>query len=167
VDQLAGIVGAEVAWAVALAAGDAGRTAEAAAAADTGYTVTTRYYDAAHTRFAVTDVHVNALLLAGQIGTAQDTAAHLLKQAADLPGGAQLLSRGVSGRTALAAGRLDTACALLDQVVDVLFSSEISGGFYGFGYRYQHPRTIALAMRGLSDQAAAALATLREEQFPS
>jgi DNA-binding CsgD family transcriptional regulator len=52
-------------------------------------------------------------------------------------------------------------------VVEVLFSADTSGGFYGFGYRYQHPRTIALAMRGSTNDATAALATLDEQRFPS
>jgi DNA-binding CsgD family transcriptional regulator len=167
VEQLPPIVGAEVAWATTLAFGVAGRTADAVAAANAGYAVTSRYYEAAYMQFAVADVHLTALLLSGRVREAGDTAYRAYAQAAELPGGAQLLGRGLAGRAALAAGRLDTACGLLEPVVEVLFSADTSGGFYGFGYRYQHPRTIALAMRGSTNDATAALATLDEQRFPS
>ena len=167
VEQLPPIVGAEVAWATTLAFGVAGRTADAVAAANAGYAVTSRYYEAAYMQFAVADIHLTALLLSGRVREAGDTADRAYAQAAELPGGAQLLGRGLAGRAALAAGRLDTACGLLEPVVEVLFSADTSGGFYGFGYRYQHPRTIALAMRGSTNDATAALATLDEQRFPS
>lgn len=115
VDELPGIIGAETAWALTLAAGEAGRTAEAVAAADTGYRLTARFSDAAYARFTLTDAHVTALILAGRIAAAVDTA----------------------------------------------------GGFYGFGYRYQHPYATALAVLGHTAAAATALATLDEREFPS
>src|SRR5690606_14940223 len=145
VDELPGIIGAETAWALTLAAGEAGRTAEAVAAADTGYRLTARFSDAAYTRFTLTDAHVTALILAGRIAAAVDTATVLDRQVGDLPGGTALLARGVAGRAALAAGRLDDAVAWLRDVVSVLFSADTAGGFYGFGYRYQHPYATALA----------------------
>jgi hypothetical protein len=43
------VVGAEIAWALAQIAADAGRTADAVAAADAGHTVATRSLDAPHT----------------------------------------------------------------------------------------------------------------------
>jgi DNA-binding CsgD family transcriptional regulator len=167
VEQLPGIVGAEAAWAITLACGDAGSTSDALAAADAGYAVTSRHFEAAQMGFTVADAHLSALLLSGRVEEARTTAERLCEQADDLPGGAQLLGRGLAGRAALAGGRLDTACSLLDPVIEVLFSAETSGGFYGFGYRYQHPRTIALAMLGLTRNAAAALAALDEQDFPS
>jgi hypothetical protein len=63
VEQLPPIVGAEVAWATTLAFGVAGRTADAVAAANAGYAVTSRYYEAAYMQFAVADVRLTALLL--------------------------------------------------------------------------------------------------------
>src|SRR5690606_17300944 len=115
VDALPGTTGAETAWALTLGAGEAGRTAEAVAAADTGYRLTARFSDAAYTRFTLTDAHVTALILAGRIAASADTA----------------------------------------------------GGFYGFGYRYQHPYATALAVLGHTAAAATALATLDEREFPS
>jgi len=166
-DELPGIVGAEVPWAIGQAAGEMGRAAEAAAVADAGYAITSRFLDAAQMRFAIGDSHVNALLLSGQIEPARDTAQRLCDQSADMPGGVELISRGVAGRAALAAGRLDTACLLLQPVVEVLFGSGQTGGFYAFGYRFKIPFTIALAVRGSTDDAAAAYATLGHQRFPS
>ena len=65
-DDLPAVVGAEIAWALAAIAADAGRTTEAVAVADAGYTVATRSFDAPHMRFNIADAHVSALLwLAG------------------------------------------------------------------------------------------------------
>ena len=90
--------------------------------------------------------------------------AELLRQhAADYPS-PQLLMPLVSGRAALGAGRLDTACALLGPVVEVLTASDET---IGLQYRYQLPRTIALAMRGSTDEAAAALAALEKRRHPN
>ena len=57
-------------------------------------------------RFNIADAHVSALLLAGRIADALDVAERVRRQAADLPGAAQLLGAAVAGRAALGAGRL-------------------------------------------------------------
>jgi DNA-binding CsgD family transcriptional regulator len=88
----------------------------------------------------------------------------LRRHAADLPGAAQLLSSALAGRAALGAGRLDTACALLEPAVELIFAV---GDTNGFGYQYHLPRTIALAMRGSAVEATAALAALAEHRYPS
>ena len=163
VDELPHIVGAPTAWAIAVASGDAGRTTDAIAAADAGYTIAPHSFRA-HMRFANADAHVGALLLAGRISEAVGVAERLREQAADLPGPAQLLSTAVAGRALLGAGRLDTASSLLQSVVDGLSAS---GEDTGWGYRFQIPRTIALAVRGLTDDVAAALATLEKRRHPS
>ena len=163
-DRLPGLAGAEAAWGIALAAGDAGRTSEAVAAADAGCTIAARSLEAAHMRFTITDIQVGALLESGQIGQALEVAERLRREAADLPGSAQLMSTAVAGRAALGAGRLQTACSLLERVVE-LFSA--AGDTIGLGYRYQHWHAITLAMLGESDEAAAALAALHERPHPS
>ena len=66
-DELPDVVGAETAWALTAHAADAGRTTEAVAAADAGYTVATRSFDAPQMRFNIADAHVSALLLSGRI----------------------------------------------------------------------------------------------------
>ncbi len=162
-NRLSDLVGAVTAWATAIASADAGRTTEAVGAADHGYALARRSFDAAYMRFVIADGHVGALLLSGQVAEARCVAEQLRQQAVDLPGPTQLISTAVAGRAALGAGRLDAACSLLDPVVELLSAS---GETNGFGYRYQLPRTIALAMRGSTDEAAAALATLEMQRHP-
>jgi DNA-binding CsgD family transcriptional regulator len=163
-DRLPALAGAAAAWAIVVASGDVGRTAEATAAADAGYTVAARSFDAAYMRFPIADAHIGALVLSGRIGEASLAAERLRQQAADLPGAAQLFSNGVSGRAALGAGRLDRACALLAPVVELLSAS---GEANGVAYFYQIQHTIALAVRGLGVEAAAALAALEKLRHPS
>jgi len=163
-DQLPALAGAASAWAIVVASGDAGRITEAIAAAEAGYTVATCSFDAAYMRFPIADVHIGALVLSGWVTEASVAAEQLRKQAADLPGAAQLFSNGISGRAALAAGRLDSACSLLAPVVELLSAS---GEANGVAYFYLLQHTIALAMRGQRDEAAAAVATLEKLRHPS
>ena len=90
-----------------------------------------------------------------RLGEALEVAERLRQQAADLPGAAQLLGAAVAGRAALGAGHLDTACVLLERAAGGLSAS---GDAIGWGYRYHIPRATALAMRGSTGEAAAALA---------
>jgi DNA-binding CsgD family transcriptional regulator len=162
-DDLPEIVGAEIAGVLAVISADAGRTTEAVAVADAGYTVATRSLDAPQMRFNIADAHVSALLLAGRIMEANHVAERVRRQAADLPGAAQLLGPAVAGRAALGAGRLDTACVLLEQAAVALSAS---GYEMGWGFRYHVPRTTALAMRGSVDEAATGLAALELVRRP-
>ena len=162
-DDLPEVVGAEIASVFAVISGDAGRTTEAVAVADAGYTVATRSLDAPQMRFNIADAHVSALLLAGRVSDALDVAERVREQAADLPGAAQLLGPAVAGRAALGAGGLDTACVLLEQAAIALSAS---GYAMGWGFRYHVPRTTALAMRGSVDEAAAGLAALELVRRP-
>jgi DNA-binding CsgD family transcriptional regulator len=155
-DDLPPVVGAEIAWALTAIAADAGRTTEAVATAVAGYTVATRSFDAPHMRFNIADAHVSALLLAGRIADALDVAERVRRQAADLPGAAQLLGAAVGGQAALGAGGLDTACVLLEQAAKGLSASHA----IGWGFRYRIPLTTALAVRGSTFEAAAALGAL-------
>jgi DNA-binding CsgD family transcriptional regulator len=162
-DDLPAVVDAEIAWALAVISADAGRTAEAVAVAETGYTVGKRSFDAPQMRSNIADAHVGALLLSGRVGDAVDLAERLRQQAADLPGAAQLLGAAIAGRAALGAGHLHTACLLLQHAADAL--SDL-GYAIGWGYRYHVPRTTALAMRGSTAEAAAALEALDKLQRP-
>ena len=155
-DDLPSVVGAEIAWALTAIAADAGRAGEAVAFAEAGYTVATRSFDAPHMRFNIADAHISALLLAGRIADAVDLAERVRRQAADLPGAAQLLGAAVAGRAALGAGHLHAAGVLLEQAAVGLSITHATG----WGYRYHVPRATALAMRGSTDDAAAALAAL-------
>ncbi len=156
-DDLPAVVGAEIAWALTAISADAGRTSHAVAVAEAGYTAATRSFDAPHMRFNIADAEVSALLLSGRISDALDVAERVRRQAADLPGAAQLLGAAVAGRAALGAGHLSTACFLLEQAAAGLSAS---GHAIGWGHRYNVPRTTALAMRGSVREAAVALAAL-------
>jgi DNA-binding CsgD family transcriptional regulator len=162
-EDLPAVVDAEIAWTLAAISADAGRTTEAVAVADAGYTVATRSFDAPQMRFNIADAHVSALLLSGLVRDAVDVAERGRQQAADLPGAAHLLGAAVAGRAALGAGRLDTACLLLEHAAIALSDS---GYDIGWGYRYHVPLSIALAIRGSLREAAAALATLDKLKRP-
>ena len=155
-EALPPVVGAEVSWVLTQLAADAGRTAEADHRAEVGHAVASRSLDAPHMRFNIADAHVSALLLAGRIGDAHDLADRVARQAADHPGAAPALATGVAGRVALAAGRISTAIALLNQsAVPLAVTHPV-----GWGYRYQLSRATALAIGGQTDEAAAVLAHL-------
>ena len=152
------VVGAEVAWVLAQIAADAGRVGDAVAHADAGYDVAARSLDAPHMRFNIADAEFSALLLSGRIAEATAVAERTRRQAADLPGAAQLLGAAVAGRAALGAGDVSSACRLLERAVDGLTESR-SGGW---AYRYRIPHITALAMHGMASEAAAGLAALEK-----
>ncbi|WP_396934999.1 LuxR C-terminal-related transcriptional regulator [Mycolicibacterium sp.] len=161
-DALPAIVGAVTGWAVAVASGDAGRTAAAVAGARAGYRIADRAFDAAHMRFVIADAHLGALLVAGLIAEARQEADALSRRAAELPGAAQAFSAALAGRAALGAGHLDAAVELLDPVVEGLRET---GETNGFGYRFALPRTMALAIRGVATDDS--LVDLEQCRHPS
>ncbi|MGV0797949.1 helix-turn-helix transcriptional regulator, partial [Mycolicibacterium elephantis] len=108
----------------------------------------------------IADAEVSALMLAGDVDRAREVAERARRQAADLPGAAQLLGAAIAGRAALGAGDLASACSLLEYAVDGLSLSHP----LGWGYRYLFPHATALAMRGATAEAAAALATAEKVQ---
>ena len=160
--DLPAVVGAEIAWVLADISANAGRTTEAVAVADAGYTAVARSFDAPHMRFNIADAHVSALLLAGRIAEALEVAERVRLQAADLPGAAQMLGAAVAGRAALGAGRLHSAGALFEQAAVGLSATHA----LGWGYRYHVPRATALAMCGSTVEAATALAALDTQRRP-
>lgn len=160
--ELPAVVGAEIAWVLTTIHADAGRAADAVAAAEAGYAAAARSFDAPHMRFNIADSHASALLLAGRIQDALEVAERVRHQAADMPGAAQLLGAAVVGRADLGAGRLDSADTLLGQAVVGLSATHASG----WGYRYGISRITALAMRGSTKEAATALAVLEGRRRP-
>jgi len=150
-------------WGMTVAAGDAGNPTEAADRAEAPQPSQARGFDAAQMRFLVADAHVGALLLSGRIGEAADVAIRLGHRAADFPAAREVHSDPVAGRAALGTGRLDTACDLLGGAAELLSAF---GDANGWAYRCQIPRTIALAMRGLTDKALAALDHLESRRHP-
>jgi DNA-binding CsgD family transcriptional regulator len=113
------------------------------------------------------DAHVGALLLAGRIAEAWEVAERFYRAMVPLIGvrqhGADVLWA-VLGRAARGACRLPTACSLLGTAADALSAPDEANGWW---YRCQIPLTIALAMRGLTVEAAAALAALEDRRHPS
>jgi hypothetical protein len=163
-DRLPAVVGAVTAWALTVAYGDIGRTTDALTVCETGYTIAHGAFDAAQMRFVLADAYVGALLLSGRIRDAEEATENLVRQSIDLPGAAHLLTSALAGRTDLGAGRLGSAGDVLKPVVDVFFAS---GDTNGFGYQYLLSLTTALAMRGATAEAAAALETLTRRRYPS
>lgn len=163
-DELPELVGPFAACAAVFGFGDAGRTSEAVAAAEAGYAIVRRAFGAGHLRFAMADTHIRVLLQSGGVTEAWDVAERLQEEAADLAGDALPYRDGVIGQAALGIGRLDAACTLLGSVVG---SFSATGEAVGWRYRYQILHTIALAMCGAADEAAAEFADLTKRRHPS
>ncbi|MHC9295545.1 helix-turn-helix transcriptional regulator [Mycobacterium sp. LTG2003] len=148
------------AWAVTVVRGEAGRTAEAQAAAHAGYAVPVRSF------VIVADAHVSALLLAGHIAEAMNVAEQVLGRPGDgLAGNPAYVAvvDGIWGRLALASGRpVQAQSQLLASALE-----NYPGAVNGWAYRCQIPRTIALAMSGATDEAVSALRTAEEHRHPS
>jgi DNA-binding CsgD family transcriptional regulator len=162
-NDLPAVVSAEIAWALAVMYGDAGRTAEAVDAANAGYAEAALSLDAPQMRFNIVDAHVGALLMSGRVTDAVAVAERAREQAADLPGTVHLLGAAVEGRAALGAGDLTTACSLLQQAAAALSAS---GHAIGWGYRYRLPLSTALAMRGEVADAVTGFAALNDVRRP-
>lgn len=143
-DELPGVVGAEIAWVLATIFADAGRATEAVASAEAGYRAMARSFDAPHMRFNIADSHASALLLAGRVAEALDVVERVRRQSADMPGAAHLLGAAVAGRAAVGAGQLQSAVALLDHATVGLSATHA----LGWGYRYRISRVTALAISG-------------------
>jgi DNA-binding CsgD family transcriptional regulator len=144
------------AWALAVAAAEAGHMTQAVAAADAGYLVPIRSY------VIIVDAEATALLLAGEITGSQKPVDMIRQRAQDVPEPRFLMiARALAGRVALGAGHVDEACSRLAIVVEELFAS---GETNGWDYRCQILYTQALAMRGLTRDACDALAVLESRR---
>ncbi|MGA5462233.1 LuxR C-terminal-related transcriptional regulator [Mycobacterium sp. NPDC050041] len=162
-DDLPAIVGAETAWALTAIDADAGALSRAVSVAEAGYAVATRSSDAPHMQFNIADAHVGALLFAGHVAAAQELAERVRRQADDLPGDPRWLGDAIAGRAASGSGHLETACEFLAPAARALTAS---GYAIGWGYRYGVLHMTALAMRGLTSEAAALGADLDARRRP-
>ena len=158
------LMGAASSWALGVAYGDAGCVGRALATFQEGYDIVTRSGQGAHLRYLIGDRHLGTLLQYGLVNDAQSLAGQLQAQAEDLPGGAHLLCAAITGRAALGAGRPAEAHALLGPVIEAFFAT---GDVNGLGYRFQISDTIALAMLGEIDSAAAAFHHLEQHTYRS
>ena len=157
--QLPDIAARVTAWATAVASGDAGFPGDAEAAAKGGYPVPVRGL------MVITDAHVGALLLAGQIKVAQDVAKRFSRRAAYYASAIyEQLFLAVSGRAALGAGRLHDALSLLESATLTFTAVLVT---HGWEYRTRLSLTTALAMAGMTEDAEAALSTLEKVRHPS
>jgi predicted ATPase/class 3 adenylate cyclase len=158
-EQLPDIAARVTAWAVAVACGDAGFAGDATAAAEAGYPVPVRGM------MVITDAHIGALLLAGDVNVAQDMAKKFRTRGHYFASAwYEQIFAVVVGRAALGAGRLPDALSLLDSAAVTLNAISATNGWE---YRTQLALTVALAMTGMTDEAAAALSTLDELRHPS
>ncbi len=146
------------AWATTVAAGDRGSTTAAITVAQGAYDIPIRGY------LIILDAQVSAHVLAGQIADAQEAAATLRQRAADYPSPKIFpASEGVTGCALLGAGLLDEASVWLNRTDEMLTASSET---IGWTYRFRLMRTVALAMRGLVDEAVAALAGVESCRHP-
>ena len=156
------VVGAEIAWALAQIFADAGRTTDAVATAEAGYTVATRSLDAPHMRFNIADAEVSALLLAGRITDAREVAERIRRAGRQSPRGGPVTrcGRGRTGRawcrrsghrTHAAGSSRQTGCPCRIR----------SAGDTATG---SHTRLHSRVRRLPTDEAAAVLATLDKVQ---
>ena len=155
-DRLPDIIGAAPAVGLVHALGDAGHISEAVRAAEAGYAIVARSQDSAGLGFVIAVSHVHALLTAGRIYEGCDVAERVREQAANLSGGAQLMSRSVIGAAAVGAGRLRVASSVVEPVVEMVAALGLNAIIVPIHVQ----RTMALAMRGISEEAGAALAAL-------
>lgn len=163
IDRLPAVAGSSTGWIMAMLAGEAGRPSDSCAAAEAGYAAAARCFDTPHTRFNIADAYLGALLLAGNLIQAVHVAEDARSQAADLPGIAAPLAKGLTGRAALGIGDLLAASTALSQAVDGLCAAGLQ---LGWGFRYQVCHGLALAQRGLVAEAGAALAAADEWYRP-
>jgi len=158
-EQQDAFVARHTAWALTVAAGDAGRTDDAVASAEASYPVPIR------TVLTIPEAHAVALVLSGRITDAEKPAEYLRQRSVDVP---EVMVSGradaVIGLVALGAGRLEVASSLLESVV---VRARASGDKSGNAARSQVRYATALAMRGLTGEAAAALDAVRQYRHPA
>jgi DNA-binding CsgD family transcriptional regulator len=162
--KLPGVVAGETVSALVGALGAAGRSSDATSTARYGYGAVTDSLDAPYMRMIISELRVGGLVLAGWIPEALEVADQIRRMAADLPGHAQALSTAITGRAALGAGRIGAAIATLKPPVQA-FSS--AGGTNAIYFHCQPRLTMALAMRGLSDDMSSQFVDLEMRRSPA
>jgi DNA-binding CsgD family transcriptional regulator len=143
------------AWALAVALGEVGRTADAVAAAQAGYPVPIRSF------VIITDAHIGALLLAGRVADAGAPAETIRQRQIEFRAFQSLQVGTLAvGRATLGAGRLDAAISQLNQAMDKVHTSN------DWSYRCGLALTTALAVHGSTDEATACLADVDARRHP-
>jgi DNA-binding CsgD family transcriptional regulator len=137
--------------------GIAGKTSDAVSLAQNGRARLAHSLDSAVVRFAIGDGHIRALLLAGRIPEAFEVTKRLRQEAMDVPGAGALLAVAMGCRATLGAGHVEMACTMLDPIVVAL---TVMGENVGMRYQFLVMQATAYAMRGSTEQAAAALGAI-------
>ncbi len=149
-------------WAHTIAVGDLGDPLAAGTIADEAPVVAASPEAGFYHAVIRIVYYSQALVLGGFLSQALTVARSTDRQCADVPGGAQGFSAGISGVAALGGGDLKTAIERLRRAVTE-FADRTDGGSYCYGIDY----TMALARSGDLDAAADALAQMRRDRHPA
>jgi len=159
IDEVADVVAARMmAWSIVIAAGDAGRELPRGAVAAPAPPVPVR------TAVLTADAVITAGVLAGNLDIVTAEAEKLTRDEVAMTGDTRGLALSVLGRAALALGRLNEACAQLRAAVDIMAAA---GDTTGWCYRARLSLTLALAISGDADGAAAQLLEARRSRHPA
>lgn len=153
-----------VAWGLAIALGDVGRTTEAVDAAIEGLDRAARSHDAPYQAMSLTDFHLTALLLVGRLDDAVSTAEEVLSRWGDAPGLTAVAANAYAAMTALRNGRLDVARRHLEPAMTVI---EAFGEDWALCDRFTNVHVELLGRLGDVAAATSLGATLERRRHPS
>jgi DNA-binding CsgD family transcriptional regulator len=152
------------AWGQVMALGDLGHPDQAAAAAAHGYARAASAPEAAYQGVGLTEFHVIALSLGGDIAGAVAAAVQTYRQCVNVPGISRSVASAVAGLAALAGGDLRAAQVRLSSAVDDFAAySETTGVFYRFILVWVE----VLARSGRVVEAQAGLARMAASRHPA
>jgi DNA-binding CsgD family transcriptional regulator len=163
-DKLPDLAALVVAWGLAIALGDVGRTTEAVEAATEGLDRAARSRDAPYQATSLTDFHLTALLLAGRLHEAVSTAEDVLSRWGDAPGLTGVAANAYTAMTALRNGRLDVARRGLEPAMAVI---EAFGEEWALCDRFTNVYVELLGRQGDVAAATPVAAKLERRRHPS
>ncbi|WP_051053545.1 helix-turn-helix domain-containing protein [Mycolicibacterium chubuense] len=164
VDRLPAVAGLVAVWALVIALGDTGAISRATRIALRGYARAATAPEATYPGVGLADHHVTALLLAGQIRDAQDTAARTRTRCADMPGIASTVATAICGLAALGRGDLTAARSEILSAKTVFVQL---GEPSTLCYRFSIVTVEVLARLGDLHGAAAELAAMMRLRHPA
>lgn len=163
-EGLEGLPAAYHCWAAAMAFGDLGRVDEARAAAAAGYDLGRHSPEAAYQAMGLTDFHITALLLGGEVTEAVLAANDMWSRCSDVMAIPLAVATAIVGHANLGAGDLTTA---IDQLSSAINDFEQLGDTSGLIFRHSVLLIPALARAGRVEGARAALEKMEQSQHPS
>lgn len=151
-------------WAHVIALGDLGRPREAARAAACGYARAATSPTAAYQGVRLSEFHVDALVLGGDVGAALAAADRTYQLCVDVPGMPHSLATALAGMAALGSGDLIAAHQRLSAAVrDFAKITGVSGALYRFSILLVE----VLARSGRVAEAETAAEQMRAGRHPS